>query len=152
MPRFFSGGSRARYRGAPAIARIGAITGEGNGFQFAKFFRRRLDEQANLPMPRVIAERDGFAIRRAQAALRAQDQKLFTPKFGWIPAHARVLRQAEQISARTLRKHFFGERQASRRAGAAGFNAVNFRRVRSEDIVARIHRHNLITDGNREHG
>ena len=75
---------------------------KGMVFSRAKFLRRRLHEQADFPMAGVIAERDRFAVRRAQSALRAEDEKLFAPDFGGIPAHAGVLRQAEQIAARAV--------------------------------------------------
>ena len=101
----------------PAIARIGAITGERNRLQFAKFFGSGLDQQTDFPMAGVITQRDRLSVRRAQSALRAQNEKLFSPHFSRLPAHADVLRQAEQIAAGAFQQHFFGERQTSGRPG-----------------------------------
>ena len=58
-------------------------------------------------MAGVIAERDGFAVRRAQAALRAENEKLSAAGFGRVPAHAGVLRQAEKIAARMIQQQVF---------------------------------------------
>ena len=101
----------------PAVARIGTEPGERNGLQPRGIPRRRLHQQADFPMAGVIAERDGLAVRRAQPALGAQDQKLLAPDFGGIPAHAGVLRQAKQIAARAVQQHLLRQRQAARRPG-----------------------------------
>ena len=50
----------------------------------------------------------------------------FRPDLGGVPAHAGVLRQAEQIAARTVQKHFFGDRQAARRTGRFRPDLKNF--------------------------
>ena len=52
----------------------------------------------------------------ANAALRAEDQELRAEHFLRRPAHAGILRQAEQIAAGPVAKHFVAERQRTLRA------------------------------------
>ena len=71
-------------------------------------------------MARMIAERDRPAIRCAHAALSAEDEKWLAPNFARIPTHACVLRQTEQVAARSVAQHLLSQRQAaggSRRFG-----------------------------------
>src|SRR5439155_8516805 len=57
----------------------------------------------------------GFAAWLAEAALGAEDQESFAAQFVGIPAHAGVLTEAEDISARLVQQHFRREGQFSRR-------------------------------------
>src|SRR5262249_29061725 len=82
-----------------AGARVGAEAGEGQGAQGAQFLGGRLHEQADLPVAGVIAQRDGRAVRGADAALGAEDEELLAAQFGRVPAHAGVLCQAEEVAA-----------------------------------------------------
>ena len=50
-------------------------------------------------MPGMIAERDRRAVVGADAALRAEDQEFRRPSSARLPAHAGILRQAEEIAA-----------------------------------------------------
>ena len=54
-------------------------------------------------MAGVIAERDGRAVGRADAAVRAEDQEFLAAELRRIPAHAGVLRPAEQVAGGPLR-------------------------------------------------
>ena len=58
----------------PAVAGVGDHPGERHDIEPAQLLGRLLDEQADLPVPRVISQRDRLAIGRAQPALGAQDQ------------------------------------------------------------------------------
>jgi hypothetical protein len=108
-----------------AIAGVGAKRGERQSFQAAQLFRRSLNLDRDFPMTGVIAERDGFAVRSAQSALRAENQKLFAPQFARFPTHPGVLRESEDIAARAVQKHLGSEGQRSGRARRFGANVVN---------------------------
>ncbi len=112
-----------RALGAP-IARVRAITGEGQGAELPQLQGRGLDEQADFPVPGVVAQRDRFAVRRAQSALGADDEELFAADFTRIPPHPGVLAQAEDVAARPLAEHPGRERQASGRPGRFGFELI----------------------------
>ena len=53
-------------------------------------------------MARVIAERNGRAIRRAHSAMCVQNKIRITPQRIRIPSHAGALSQAEEITTRCL--------------------------------------------------
>ncbi len=124
----------------PAIARVGTKSGEGNRFQLAKFFRRRLHEQSDFPMARVIAERDGLSVRRAQSALRAQDEKLFPRR---IPPDSSPCRHF--ASGRTDRRWGCSAACSSvsgklpGRAGRTRLDFINIRGGGVEHVVAGAH-------------
>ena len=112
----------------PPVARIGTKPGEGNGLQAGQLLRRRLHQQPDFPMPGMIAQRHRFAVRRAQTALRAQDQELLASRFRRVPSHARIERHPEKIAAGTVKQHFFRDRQPARRAGRLRLDFINLRR------------------------
>ena len=85
------------------VAGVRAESREGDGFQPAKFLGGRLHEQADFPMAGMVAQSDGFAIRRPQPALGAQNEKLLARNLSGSPAHAGVLCQPKQITARACR-------------------------------------------------
>ena len=85
---------------------------KGMAAQRAELLRRRLDEEADLPVAGVIAEGQRRAVRVAHAAERAQDQHLGPAQLRGRPAHAHVLRPAEDVAARPV--------DADRRASGAG--------------------------------
>ena len=62
-------------------------------------------------MAGVETESDGLAIFRAQAAMRAQDQKLRIEESIRLPTHAGVLTQAEEISRWLREQHLRSERK-----------------------------------------
>src|SRR5262249_47748403 len=76
-------------------------------------------QEADLPVTRVIAERDGRAIGGADAAVRAEDEDLGAGHGGRGPAHAGILRQAEEIAGRPREQHLRGD--GKRAAGPGGF-------------------------------
>ncbi len=57
-------------------------------------------------MAGVIAQRDGRAVGGANAAVGAQDQEFFAAQHSRVPAHAGVLRPAEQIAGGACQQHF----------------------------------------------
>ena len=89
-------------------------------------------------MTGVIAERNRFAIRLAQSALRAENQKLFSSDLGGIPAHADILRHPEKIAAGAIPEQLLRQWQTARRARAAGLNPVDFG-WRGKNIVTGTH-------------
>ena len=123
----------------PPVAGVRAETREGDGFQPAKFLGGRLHEQADFPMAGVVAQSDGFAIRRPQPALGAQNEKLLARNLGGSPAHAGVLCQPKQITARAVAQHLLGQRQLARRARRPGFDLEDLRGWRLEGVEWRAH-------------
>ena len=81
-----------------AIAGIGARGREGDGARALELVRRGLHEQADFPVPGVIAESDRRSVRRADAAVRREDEELFAADGGRLPAHPGVLRPAEDVA------------------------------------------------------
>ena len=81
-----------------AVARVGDHPGERDDVEPPQFLGRFLDEQADLPVARVIPQRDRLAVGPAQAALGAQDQVRVARDLARRPAHAGVLGQAEQVA------------------------------------------------------
>ena len=82
-----------------AVAGVGAIGGERNGAAGADFLCGGADQFADFPVSRVIAEGDRGAIRRTETTLGGEYEELLAPEFLRLPAHAGVLRQAEEIAA-----------------------------------------------------
>ena len=60
------------------------------------------------------------SIGRAQTALCAENEKLLAPQLRRIPAHAGVLREAENVAARAVPKHIFRERADCRQGPGPG--------------------------------
>src|SRR5207244_6590819 len=87
-------------------------------------------------MTGMKAEGYGFAAWLAEAALRAEDQESFAAQFVGIPAHAGVLTEAEDISARLVEEHFRVEGQFSRRAFGFGVDFKNLFRTWREQIAS----------------
>ena len=88
-----------------AVAGIGAGAGERDGVQRLQLARGFGHQQADFPMAGVIAERDGRAVCSAQAAVRAEDQELRVEQPRRVPAHAGVLRQAEEVAGGRVEQH-----------------------------------------------
>src|SRR5678815_5974778 len=81
------------------VTRIAAVHGERNRSRGSQRFGSASHEQADFPVARVIPERDRLTLLRAQATHRADDHVLRTAERIGAPAHARILRQAEDIAA-----------------------------------------------------
>ena len=100
-----------------------------------KFLGRRVHEQADFPVAGVIAQRDGRAVGRADAAVGAEDQELLAAERGRVPAHAGILGPAEQVAGGTVEQHLGGDGQRALRAARAGANVVERRIVGIEDLA-----------------
>ena len=98
-----------------AVAGIGAEAREGDGAQLLQLRRRGLEEKADLPVAGVIAQRDRGAVGGADAALGGEHEVLRAPQLARIPAHARVLGEAEDVAAGPFEEHLGGEGQLPRR-------------------------------------
>ncbi len=116
-----------------AVARVGNHAGKRHDVEPPQFLGRLLHQHADLPVPRVIAQRDRLAIRGAQPALRAQDQVRIARDLGGRPAHAGVLGQAEQVARRPFLEHLVGQRQRAGRAVGLGRHVVDGAVRRVED-------------------
>ena len=79
-----------------------------------QFPRCLCDQQADFPVPGVKSERNGLAVFRAQAAMRAEDQKLRIEETIRLPAHSGVLGETEKIAGGFGEKHLGRQRQRSR--------------------------------------
>ena len=101
-----------------AVAGIGDEGREGQALEPLELGGGGLHQQAHFPVPRVISQRDGMAVGSAHAALGGEHEELGTSELARIPAHTRVLRQPEEISARPLEQHLAGEGQAAARSRA----------------------------------
>src|SRR5690349_9634490 len=86
-------------------------------------------------MSSMISKRDRRAVWPAQSALRAQNEKLFAPKLLRIPAHAGILSEAEQISARLVQQHVRGHWQAACRTFGLRLYFVDSRQGSGEDVA-----------------
>ena len=106
-----------------AVTGIGARSRERSGAERFQLASSLGHQQADFPVAGVKAERDGFAILRAQAAMRAQNQKLRIEEAIRLPAHSCVLREAEEIAGGLSEEHLGRERKRSRGAGRARVHA-----------------------------
>ena len=88
-----------------AIAGIGAVCGKGDGVVGGEFLGRFLHEQADFPVARVIAQRDGGAVGAADAAVGAEDEDFLAAELGGVPPHAGILGPAEEVSGGAFEKH-----------------------------------------------
>src|SRR5262249_2848809 len=122
-----------------AIAGVGAKGGKREGAEAFEFPGGGFDEQADFPMAGVIAQRDGFSIGRADAALGAEEEKRFARGFAGVPAHAGVLSEAEDVAARTMAEVVVGQRQASDRTGGFGFDLEEVAAIGGEGFSAKAH-------------
>ena len=109
-----------------AVARVGDETGERDHAEILEARGRRLHQQADLPVAGVIAERDRRAVRRADAALRAQDQEFRVAQAARRPAHAGVLREAEDVAAGRVAQELIVERQRAAGAGRVRLHVEEF--------------------------
>jgi len=107
--------------------------------QQLQFARCLGHQQAHLPVAAVKAQSDGLAIFGAQAAMRAQDQKLGIKQPRRLPTHAGILRQAEEVARGLRQQHLGRQRQSAfRAAGMRGyikqFAAFGFKHRREGDV------------------
>ena len=88
-----------------AVAGIGARSRERRSAQRFQLPRGFGHQQAHLPVTGVKAQRNGFAVFRAQAAMRTQDQEFRIEQSRRLPPHAGILRQAEQVAGGLGEQH-----------------------------------------------
>ena len=103
------------------VARIAAVDGERDGARRAQRLRRTAHQQSDLPVPGVVAEGDRLALLGAHATHGADDHVLRSAERVRAPAHAGVLREAEDVAARLVAQHLRGQRQTS--LGPSAFEA-----------------------------
>jgi hypothetical protein len=87
-------GQRVHHAGCAlraAIAGIGASPGKGNGVQRLQFTGGLCHKQAHFPVSGMETESNGLSIVGAQAAMSAEDQKLWIEKPIRVPTHAGIL-------------------------------------------------------------
>ena len=85
-----------------AVARVGARSGERNRSRAGEFTGGRFHQQADFPVTGVITKRDRRSIRCADAAVGREHQELPPAECRGVPAHAGVLRPAEEIARRAF--------------------------------------------------
>ena len=126
-------GEAVKHAGGPlraTVARIGTETGERDRPKPAQLPRGGLHLEADFPMAGVIAECDGLPVRRPQAALGAKDEELLAPELSGLPAHAGILRHAEQVAARAVAKLVLGDGEFARRPARPALKLVDLCLVR----------------------
>ena len=102
-----------------AITGIGNRGGKGQRLALAKGFSGGPREEANLPVPGVVTQRDGATVFSSNAALGTEDEELLAAQFGRVPSHARILGHAEEVPAGGLAQHRLGQREFSGRTRPA---------------------------------
>ncbi len=64
-------------------------------------------------MASVEAKCDGGSVLSTHPAVRAQDEEFGIKQARWVPSHAGVLRESEEISRGLSQQHLRGDRQRS---------------------------------------
>ena len=100
---------------AAAVARIRHRRREGQPAQPVELERCLAHEQADLPVPRVVPERDGRAVVVPETALGGEDEELVAPDLRRLPTHAGVLREAEHVARRAVAQELGGQRERTGR-------------------------------------
>jgi hypothetical protein len=100
-------GQRVEHAGGAlraAVAGVGAVGGEGDGAERFELLGGGVHEQADFPMAGVVSERDGSAVGRADAAVRAEDEEFLAAELGWRPTpcrHFATIRRCRRKAARS---------------------------------------------------
>src|SRR5205085_2705212 len=94
---------------------------------------------ADFPMSSVVPKGNGFAIRRAQPALGAEDKELFPANFAWLPSHAGVLSEAKKVATGAVEQQLFRQGQASGSPGGLCLYVVNIFAARRDQIAIYAH-------------
>ena len=108
-------GQRVEHAGRalrPAVARVRDVCGERQPAEAVELHRGLANEQSDLPVAGVVAERDGRAVVGANAAERREEQELVASDLRRLPAHAGVLREAEHVAGRALLQERVRQRQS----------------------------------------
>jgi|GEM_PF-5252745 len=98
-----------------SVAGVSAGPGKWRGMPAAELARGLGDEQADLPMAGVEAESDGGSVSGTQAAMRAEDEEFGVKEPLRLPAHAGILREAEEMSGWLGEEHFSRDGQRALR-------------------------------------
>ena len=132
-----------------AVAGVGAVGREWNGALRRQLLRRGFHEQPNFPVSGVVTESDRRSIRRADATVRAQNQKFLAPQLRRVPTHSGILAPAEEIAGGPLDEHFRGDGERSLRTRSFAADIVKTGIAGIEDGVRGgcLHRHNNIMPG-----
>src|SRR5205085_2281319 len=96
-----------------------------------------------LPVAGVVAQGNGPAVVGAEAALGGEEEELLAAEFGGVPAHAGVLRPAEQVATGRVPQQLVGERQLAGRPRGGGGEVVDGRVLgfnNGEEAARRGHR------------
>jgi len=103
-------------------------------------------------VPGVVSQRHRAAVLAAQAAVCADDDVLRAAQGRGAPAHAHVLRQAEDVAARLLAQHVRGKGEPARGpvtgepAGGDGAGRTEHR-VQGGRSEFTVHVHNVAAGG-----
>ena len=107
-----------------AVAGVGAIGREGDGAQRLELPRSRFHHQADLPVPGVIAQRDGRARAVADTAMRAENQDFLAAQRARVPSHAGILAPSEQVAGWAREQHLGRHGKCASGAGRRGAHIV----------------------------
>ena len=108
-----------------SIAWVGAAPANGiapSAFNSRGRFRHK---QADFPVTGVITERDRRSVRRAHAAVSAQNEHLFSKQPFRSPTHSGRLGHPKERARRQLQQHLRGDRQRSFRARSVRTHPIN---------------------------
>ena len=105
---------RRRALRAP-IARVGTRGCERNRPGAREFSGRRFHQQPDFPVTGVISKGDRRSIRCADSTVGREHQELAPSECRGVPAHAGVLRPAEEIARRAFPEHLRGQWQRAGR-------------------------------------
>ena len=95
-------------------------------------------------MSSMKPERNRLSVRRAQPALRADNEEFLASEFRRVPTHAGVLSQPEQIPTGAIEEHFGGERKPSFRSLGLRRQAINLLTVAGENFRRNAHRDHCV--------
>ena len=105
-----------------AITGVGHEAGKRHHSQLFEPRGRGLHQQADLPVAGMVAESDRRAVRRADAALCAENEELGIAQAAGAPAHAGVLREAEDVAAGRVAQELFVQWQGAGGADGMGLD------------------------------
>ena len=118
----------------PAVAGVGDGSGKGDGVAVAEFAGGLGDEQPDLPVAGVKAERDRSSIRGPHSPVGREDKKLGVEQAGRLPAHARVLREPKKIPGGLMEQHLRRDRQRAGWPRSVGLQIGEEYRIRVKDL------------------
>ena len=109
----------------PAVAGVGNHPGKRYHVEAPQFLGGLLDENPDLPVARMIAQRDRLAVGPPQTSLGAENQVWVASNLGGRPSHPGVLGQPEQVAGRPIPEHLVGQRQRAGRPLGRRSHLVN---------------------------